>query len=51
MSGFFVNQLLPVPFDILRNNFDFSTIIEELFDFKGDSQVYSLLGSLDSPVY
>jgi hypothetical protein len=51
VSDFVVNQLLPVPLDILRNNSDFNTTIEELFDFNGDSPEYSLPGSLDSPVY
>ncbi len=37
VSGFFVKQLHLVPLNILRNNFDFITIIEESFDFKGTS--------------
>jgi hypothetical protein len=45
VSGFSVKQLLLVPLDILRNNFDFNALTEELFDFKGDSLVYSLLGA------
>ncbi len=40
----FVKQLLLVPLNILRKNFDFNTIIEELFDFF-DSPVHSLPGS------
>jgi hypothetical protein len=51
VSGFFVKQLLLVPLHVPRNNFDFNTIIEEFFDFKGDSPVNSLTGSLDSLVY
>ncbi len=41
VSGFFVKHLLLVPLDILRNIFDFNTVIEELFDFKGDFQIKS----------
>ncbi len=33
---FFVKQIPLVLSDTLRNNFDFNTIIEELFDFNGD---------------
>jgi hypothetical protein len=51
VSGFYVKQLLLVPLDILKNNFDFNTKTEELFDFKGDSPVYSQPGRLDSPLY
>jgi hypothetical protein len=51
MSGFFEKQLFLVLLDILRSDFDFNTIIKELFDFKGDSPVYSPPGSFDSPVY
>jgi hypothetical protein len=36
VSVFFVKHLLLVPLDILRNIFYFNTVIEELFDFKGD---------------
>jgi hypothetical protein len=35
----------------LSNNFDFNTIIKELFVFKCDSPVYLPPGSFDSPVY
>ncbi len=51
MFGFFVKQLLLVPLDTSRNIFDFNTIIEELFDFKGDTPVYSPLASFKCPVY
>ncbi len=51
MLGFFVKQLPLVPLDILRNNFDFITIIDQLFGFNGDSLSYSLPWSLDSLVY
>jgi hypothetical protein len=34
LSGFFIKQLLLFPVDILKNNFDFNTRIEELFNFK-----------------
>jgi hypothetical protein len=37
---FSIKKLILVPLDILRNNFDFDTIIEELFDFKGDSPLF-----------
>jgi hypothetical protein len=43
----FVKQLLLVPSDILRNNFDFNQIT----DLKGDSPMYSPQGCLNSPVY
>ncbi len=43
--------IILVPLDILKNNFNFNTKNEELFDFKGDSPVYSLPGNRDFPVY
>jgi hypothetical protein len=35
VSGFFVKQLHLVPLNMIRNNFEFNTILEESFDFKG----------------
>jgi hypothetical protein len=40
VTGFLIKQLLLFPLDILRNNFDFSIIIEELFHLKGDSPTH-----------
>jgi hypothetical protein len=41
LSGFSSNNSSMVPLDILRKNLDFNTITEELFEFNGDSPVYS----------
>jgi hypothetical protein len=43
VSDFFIKQLLLVPLDTLRN---FCTVTEELFNFKGDSLVYTQPGSI-----
>jgi hypothetical protein len=45
-----VKHFLLVPFNTLRNNFDFNTITD-IFYFKSDSSVYSPLGSLQFLVY
>ncbi len=44
-------QILLDPAGTLKINFDYNTIIEELFNFKSDSPLSLLLGSPDSPVY
>jgi hypothetical protein len=44
-------QILLVPVDTLKINFEYNTITEELFNFKNDSLVSLLLGSPYSPVY
>ncbi len=48
---FFIKQLLLVPLDKARQDFEFFRIFEELFEFVIDSPVYSLPGSRDSLVY
>ncbi len=48
---FFIKQLLLVPLDMPKKDFEFFWLFNKLFVFVIDSPVYSLPGSWDSPVY